>query len=81
MTNFTKKTRRKKLSQFQSNRYKKIRIIFLNGLENIEENLKKRKNKKIPDEVLEKQIKGFELPGMDEFDEIHYCLKKEIQFN
>lgn len=74
MTNLTKETRRKKLSQFPSTKYEKIGIVFLNGEKEIEKNLSKRTDKKIPIEVLKKQLNSFELPGMDEFDVIEYIL-------
>lgn len=74
MTNLTKESRRKKLSQFPSTTYKKIGIVFLNGEENLMVNLKKRKDKTIPKDVLEKQMATFELPGMDEFHSCEYKL-------
>ena len=74
MTNLSQETRRKKLSLFPTTKYKKIAIVFLNGLEQIESNLKKRSEKKIPQEVIERQIKEFELPGYDEFSEIRYII-------
>jgi hypothetical protein len=41
-------------------------------MKSIEENLKKRKFKTIPKEVIEKQLKSFEIPSFDEFDEIEF---------
>jgi predicted kinase/predicted hydrocarbon binding protein len=72
MTNLSKETRRKKLSLFPVTQYKKIGVVFLNGMKSIEENLKKRKFKTIPKEVIEKQLKSFEIPSFDEFDEIEF---------
>jgi predicted kinase len=74
MTNVSKEMRRKKLSQFPVTKYHKTGVVFLNGEKSLIENLKKRKEKTIPKEVIEKQIVNFELPSYDEFDEIIYIL-------
>jgi len=72
MTNLTRETRRKKLSKFPSTQYKKIAIVFLKGLKEIESNLNKRTEKSIPKDAITKQIKSYELPSYIEFDEIRY---------
>lgn len=75
MTNTSKETRRKKLSKFPSTQYSKKAIVFLNGVEGIKKNLKNRENtKKIDFSIIERQIKTFELPNYDEFDQIEYIL-------
>lgn len=74
MTNLTKETRAIKLSEFPSTTYKKIGIVFLNGMEEIEKFAKTRPDKKIDKNVLMGQVFNFELPGMDEFDEIQYLI-------
>jgi predicted kinase len=72
MTNLSQEQRRKKLSLFPDTKYKKIGILILKDIEEIKKNLKNRKGKSLSEEVLNKQIENFELPGLDEFHEIKY---------
>lgn len=75
MTNTSKETRRKKISNFPSTQYTKKAVVFLNGIESIKINLNKRKDiKNIDWNIIENQIKTFELPNYDEFDIIEYIL-------
>jgi predicted kinase len=82
MTNLSIETRRKKLSLFPSTKYKKIGIVLLIGLTQLEINLKLREKtnfngkerKTISKDIINKQIKSFELPGLDEFDELEYII-------
>lgn len=75
MTNTSKETRRKKISNFPSTQYVKKAVVFLNGIEGIKNNLNKRKDiKNIDWNVIEGQIRTFELPNYDEFDIIEYII-------
>jgi len=72
MTNLSIVKRSQKLSKFPTTKYKKKAIVFLNGMKSIEINLKKREGKKIPPEVIKKQLESFELPTLEEFHEIEF---------
>lgn len=69
-TNLTKKQRREKIKQIPSH-YKKTAVYFVIPLETALERNTKRPGKVIPPEVLERMIKEYELPTLDEgFDKI-----------
>ena len=75
MTNMSRKSRRKILSQAGNDFYKKA-IVFVPSLNEIvkrNNTRSKKEGKFIPDEVYEKMIKSFYPPMYDEgFDEIEY---------
>lgn len=72
MTNLTQEQRVVKLRMFPTTIYKHKAIVVLTGEKELSENLIKRFNKKIPEDIIEKQKLNFELPGLDEFHEIEY---------
>lgn len=74
MTNLDMESRRKKLSKFPRTKYKYRAVVFLPGEKLIEERMKQRSEKKIPEEILQRQIESFELPGFDEFDKFTYII-------
>lgn len=74
MTNLSKKSRRRKTSKFPISKYNHKAIVFLTGEQQISLNLRNRKYKQLNNDILFKQMKQFELPNFDEFDEIKYIL-------
>ena len=73
MTHMSKKSRRKSLSHFDSS-YKKKAVVFLTDLQrNRLQNLN-RHGKLIPEDVIQKMMRSFYPPTLEEFDEIEYVL-------
>lgn len=69
-TNLTKKQRREKMKHIPSH-YKKTAVYFVVPLETALKRNTQRPGKVIPPEVLERMLKEYELPTMEEgFDEI-----------
>ena len=69
-TNLTKKQRREKMKNIPSH-YKKTAVYFVVPLETALKRNTQRPGKVIPPEVLERMLKEYELPTMEEgFDEI-----------
>ena len=72
MTNISKKSRRRYLSQFKQNTYNKKGILFLKDYEEIKNCASTRPGKKVRENILIDKMRGFMMPDYDEFDEIEY---------
>lgn len=70
MTNMSRKSRRKKLSNF--NNYNKKAIVLMASIEKIDSRMVSRPNKTISDDVVFNMAKNFYPPMYDEFDEIEW---------
>lgn len=73
MTHMSKKSRRKSLSHFDSS-YKKKAVVFLTDLETNMLRNNQRCGKVIDKEVIDKMIRSFYPPTLEEFDEIEYII-------
>lgn len=73
MTHMSKKSRRKSLSHFDSS-YKKKAVVFLTDLETNMLRNSQRCGKVIDKEVIDKMMRSFYPPTLEEFDEIEYIL-------
>ena len=73
MTHMSKKSRRKSLSHFGPE-YKKKAVVFLTDLQTLSERNSNREGKAIPQEVIEKMMRSFYLPTMEEIDEIEFII-------
>lgn len=74
MTNMTRKSRRKFLTQLPPTYYKRG-IVFMTDFNEIlerNENRSKSEGKHIPEHVIINMCKSFQVPLRSEFDEIHY---------
>lgn len=72
-TNMSKKARAKKLNLF-SNDYKKIAYVFQVNRDELDRRLADRSEKEgksIPSQVVDQMLGNFQMPGRDEFDEVH----------
>jgi predicted kinase len=75
MTNTSKKSRRKWLSQVSSD-YRKEAVVFVTGYEEVHKRNKLRAEKDgkfIPEGVIENMMKGFVVPDYSEVDIIHWA--------
>jgi predicted kinase len=75
MTNTSKKSRRKWLSQVPSD-YRKEAVVFVTGYEEVHKRNKLRSEKDgkfIPEDVIENMMKGFMVPMYDEVDFLHWA--------
>lgn len=68
-TNVDKKTRKNVFKQFEGYSFKKVAIVKEVSIEVAKERNSKRE-RKVPDEVIEKFYKKFDEPTLEEFDEI-----------
>jgi len=73
MTHMSKKSRRKSLSHFGPE-YKKRCIVFLTDLQTLKLRNEARTGKVIDREVVDKMMRSFYPPTMEEFDEIEYII-------
>jgi len=73
MTHMSKKSRRKSLSHFGSE-YKKKCVVFLPDMPTLFLQNENRSGKVIGREVIEKMMRSFYPPTMEEFDEIEYVI-------
>lgn len=73
MTHMSKKSRRRTLSHFD-NSYKKKAVVFLTDLETLFLQNSKRSGKVIDEAVIQKMIRSFYPPTLEEFDEIEHVI-------
>lgn len=73
MTHMSKKSRRRTLLHFDSS-YKKKAVVFLTDLETLFLQNSKRSGKVIDEAVIQKMIRSFYPPTLEEFDEIEYVI-------
>jgi putative nucleotidyltransferase with HDIG domain len=73
MTHMSKKSRRKSLSHFGSE-YKKKCVVFLPDMKNLFLQNENRCGKVIGKDVIERMMRSFYPPTMEEFDEIEYVI-------
>lgn len=73
MTHMSKKSRRKSLSHFDSS-YKKKAVVFLTDLQTLSLRNSQRDGKIISKEVVDKMMRSFYTPTLEEFDEIEYII-------
>jgi predicted kinase len=74
MTNISKKSRRRYLSQFKKNSYLRKGVVFLKDYEDIKECASTRKGKEVKPYILIDKMRGFMMPGYEEFDKIDYII-------
>lgn len=73
MTHMSKKSRRKSLSHFGPE-YKKKCVVFLTDLETLHLRNSERTGKVIDKSVIERMMRSFYPPTLEEFDEIEYVI-------
>lgn len=71
MTHMSKKSRRRSLSHFDSS-YKKKAVVFLTDLQRNKLQNESRSGKVIEQSVIDKMMRSFYPPTLEEFDEIEY---------
>jgi predicted kinase len=79
MTNLTKEHRLNKLIKIPTTQYNHKAVVFLIGEKQITQNLNNRDHKKLEYNIISNQVKNFELPNFDEFDEIQYIFENKTK--
>jgi len=74
MTNISKKSRRRYLSQFKKGSYMRHGVVFLKDYEDIKKCATSRKGKEVRTSILIDKMRGFMMPGYEEFDKIDYII-------